>query len=202
MDRSVSQAAVYEKSFSLACSNSDVNKKTFDSVQNREETWDVSTGNSRPELRVSEGAGETMFLLRSGNVKNEEVVSSFTQPTLSDASHESCEVEYEVPGLSAYSEDYWERAAYNWVVDSYKKECAQKSTENKLQEDMHGENAEVSDKEWRRMASMYGPSDLKDEIDEREEQFNQDYRNAFNSGDVKGFFEKYPDADPHIFLPA
>lgn len=202
MDRSVSQAAAYKKSFSLACSNSNVHKKTLDSVQNREKTWDVSTGNSRPELRVSDGAGETMFPLRSANVKNEEVVSSFTQPTLSGASYEPCDVEYEVPGLSASSEDYWERAAYNWVVDSYKEECAQKSAENKLQEDMHEENAEVSDKEWRRMASVYGPSDLKAEINEIEKQFSQDLQDAFYSGDVKIFFEKYPDADPHIFLPA
>ena len=135
-------------------------------------------------------------------MKNEDVVSSFTQPTLSGASHESCDVEYEVPGLTASSEDYWEGAAYNWVVDSYKKECAQKSAENKLQEDMHEENAGVLDKELMRMACEYGPSDLKAEMDEREKQFSQDYENAFNSGDVKGFFEKYPGTNSQIFLPA
>lgn len=201
MDRLISQAAVHEKSFSLACSNYDVNKSTFDSVQNRQETCAVSTGKSRPQLRASEGAGDTLFLPRSANVKNEKAASSFTQPTLLDGSHESCDVEYEVPDLKASSENYWETAAYNWVVDSYKMKGAQKSAENNLQEDMHEENAEVSDKEWRRMACMYGPSDLKAEMNERKEQFSQDYKSAINNGDVKGFLEKYPGTDPHIFVP-
>ena len=202
MDRSISQAAVYGTNFSLARSNSDVNKKTSDSVQHREETHAVSGGKSRPELRASEGAGETVLLPGFANVKNEKAVSSFTQPTLSDASHESCDVEYEVPGLIASSENYWERAAYTCVADSCKKGRAQDSTDNNLQEDMHEENAEVSDKDWIRMACMYGPIDLKAEIEEREKQFSQDYKNVMNNGDVRSFLEKYPGTDPHIFLPA
>jgi len=205
MDRSISQAAVYEKNFSLASSNSDVNKKTFDSVRNREETCAVSTGNSQPELRASEGAGETLLLLKSANVKNETAVSNFTQPTMSSASHKSFDDGYEPDGVGMSQESYWEMAAHNWVVDSCKKDSAQKSAENNIQEDMHEETVEVSDEEWSRIVWMYGPSDLKAEMLEKEKKASEerfeDLQSAMRNSDFEGFLKKYPGTDPSIFVP-
>lgn len=205
MDRSISQAAVYEKSFSLACSKPDLDKETSYSIHDGKETRVTSTVSVRPDLRGSEGREDTLLFLKSPALQNDQVLANFTQPTMSSASRKPFDDHCEIDGVKISWESYWETAGNNWVYDSCMNDYAQKSAENNIQENMHEETVEVSDKEWNRMVWMYGPSDVKAEMLEKErnafEGRSEDLQNAMRNSDFEGFLEKYPGTDPSIFVP-
>jgi hypothetical protein len=115
MDRSISQAAVYEKNFGLACSKPNLDKETLDSIQNGKERSVTSAGNVRPDLQESEGREHALLFLKSAALQKDKVLANFSQPTMSSASRMPLDDHCGSDGVKIGWESYWETAGNNWI---------------------------------------------------------------------------------------